>query len=158
MVAAASKTSEFRRIDDYGAVKELAIRAGLDVADKPIDDIVAAFGYFVDGTLMGSAALEFEEGNHFLEWVAVDSSVRLRGIGASLVGMVEDEAMSRGMTELWAKARIPDFYRRIGYRILSKDERGLKTLDGCRGCPERNKTCHPAIIVKNLGPKRRTVS
>ncbi len=154
----ASDNSEFRRIDDYGAVKEMALRAGLDVVDKSIDCIVAAYGYYVGGRLMGCAALEFEEGNYFLEWVAVDDSMRLRGIGASLVAMIEAEATSRGMAELWAKARIPDFYRRIGYRILSKGERGLKTLDGCRGCPERNKTCHPAIIVKKLGSMPSTVS
>ncbi|MBE0518849.1 MAG: GNAT family N-acetyltransferase [Thermoplasmata archaeon] len=158
MAAAASGNPEFKRIDDFDAVKELALRAGLDVADKPVNDIVAAFGYFIDGRLMGAAALEFEDGNHFLEWVAVDGSVRLRGIGASLVAMIEDEAMSRGMTELWAKARIPNFYRRIGYRVLSKGERGPKTLDGCLGCSELNKTCHPAIIMKDLRPQRRIVS
>ena len=157
-MAAASERSEFRRIDDYDAVKELALRAGLDVADKPTDNIVAAFGYFLDSRLMGSAALEHEDGNLFLEWVAVDDSVRLRGIGGSLVGMVEGEARDRGMIELWAKARIPDFYKSIGYRILGKGERGPKTLDGCRGCPELNKTCHPAIIVKDLRARRRSVS
>jgi amino-acid N-acetyltransferase len=150
-----SDMQSFRRTRDYDAVRELAIRAGLDVMDKSVEDIVAAFGYYVDGRMMGCAALEHEAGQHFLEWVAVDPDVRMRGVGASLVALVEEEARRRGMTELWAKARVPEFYRSIGYRVLGEKEKGPKTLDGCMGCSEFNKSCHPAIVVKDLRGKTR---
>lgn len=52
----------FRRTQDYESVKELAIRAGMDAKEKSIDNIVAAFGYYLNGRLMGSAALEYEDG------------------------------------------------------------------------------------------------
>ncbi|HUV60884.1 MAG TPA: GNAT family N-acetyltransferase [Thermoplasmata archaeon] len=146
-----SRARSFRRVDDYEAVKELAIRAGLDVVDKSVEDIVAAFGYYIGESLMATAALEREDGQLFLEWVAVDSSIRMRGVGASLVAMVEDEARTHGMKELWAKARIPEFYRRIGFRILEKDEIGPKTLEGCVDCPEFGTSCNPAIVVRDLG-------
>jgi amino-acid N-acetyltransferase len=146
-----SEVQSFRRTKDYEAVKELAIRAGLDVVDKSVEDIVAAFGYYIGDSLMGAAALEREDGQLFLEWVAVDSSIRMRGIGASLVAMVEDEARTHGMKELWAKARIPEFYRRIGFRVLDADETGPKTLEGCVGCPELGTSCHPGIVVRDLG-------
>ena len=153
MESAPNSTQSFKRTQDYEAVKELAIRAGMDSKEKSTENIVAAFGYYLDGRLMGSAALEYEDGQHFLEWVAVDSSVRLRGVGASLVALVEDEARARGMTELWAKARAPEFYTSIGFRVLGENEKGLKTLDGCIGCPEFNKSCHPAIVVKDIRGK-----
>lgn len=140
----------FRRIDDYEAVKELSIRAGLDVADKPLDDIVTAFGYYLDGKLMGAAALERENGHLFLEWVAVDSSERRKGVGAALVALVEGDARARGMTKLWAKARAPEFYRRIGFRIVREDEKAPKTLDGCIGCPQFRTSCNPAIVIREL--------
>jgi amino-acid N-acetyltransferase len=146
-----SKARSFRRVNDYEAVKDLAIRAGLDVVDKSVEDIVAAFGYYVGDRLMGTAALEREDGGLFLEWVAVDSSIRMRGIGASLVAMVEDEARTHGMKELWAKARIPEFYRRIGFRVLEAGETGPKTLEGCADCPEWGTSCHPAVVVRDLG-------
>jgi len=145
------KARSFKRVNDYEAVKELAIRAGLDVVNKSVEDIVAAFGYYIGDSLMGTAALEREDGQLFLEWVAVDSSIRMKGIGASLVAMVEDEARIHGMKELWAKARIPEFYRRIGFRVLEADETGPKTLEGCVGCPELGTSCHPAIVVRDLG-------
>jgi N-acetylglutamate synthase-like GNAT family acetyltransferase len=155
MESAPNDTQSFKRTQDYDAVRELAVRAGLDVKDKSVEDIVAAFGYYLDGRLMGCAALEYEDGQHFLEWVAVDSSVRMRGVGTSLVALVEGEARARGMTELWAKARIPEFYRSIGYRVIGEKEIGAKTLDGCIGCPEFDRSCHPAIVVKDLRGKTR---
>jgi N-acetylglutamate synthase-like GNAT family acetyltransferase len=150
MKSSPGKARSFRRVNDYEAVKALAIRAGLDVADKSVEDIVAAFGYYIGDRLMGVAALEREDGGLFLEWVAVDPSIRMLGIGASLVAMVEDEARTRGMKELWAKARIPEFYRRIGFRVLEADEAGPKTLEGCVDCPEWGTSCHPAIVVMDL--------
>jgi amino-acid N-acetyltransferase len=155
MKSAPNDTRSFRRTEDYGAVKELAIRAGLDSKEKSVEDIVAAFGYYLDGRLMGCAALEYEDGQHFLEWVAVDSSIRMKGLGRLLVALVEDEARARGMTELWAKARVPEFYRRIGFRVLGENEEGPKTLDGCIGCPEFHTSCHPAIVVKDVRRKTR---
>ncbi len=150
MILAEGQAQTFRRTDDYSAVRELAIRSGLDVSAKSLDDIVVAFGFYIGNSLKGSAALERENGHLFLEWVAVDSDVRMRGIGASLVAMVEDEARMRGLKELWAKALVPEFYRRIGFRVAGHDEVTPKNLDGCQGCPERGVSCHPAIVVKNL--------
>jgi N-acetylglutamate synthase-like GNAT family acetyltransferase len=155
MESAPNGIQSFKRTQDYEAVKELAIRAGMDSKEKSTENIVAAFGYYLDGRLMGSAALEYEAGLHFLEWVAVDSSVRMRGVGTSLVALVEDEARARGMTELWAKARTPEFYMSIGFRVLGEKEKGPKTLDGCIGCPEFNKSCYPAIVVKDIRGKTR---
>jgi N-acetylglutamate synthase-like GNAT family acetyltransferase len=155
MESAPDDMQSFKRTQDYEAVRELAVRAGLEVSDEPVEAIVAAFGFYLDGRLMGCAALEHENGHHFLEWVAVDPSVRMRGVGSSLVALVEGEARARGMTELWAKARAPEFYRSIGYRVLGAKEKGPKTLDGCTDCPEFKKSCCPAIVVKDLRSKTR---
>jgi len=76
MESAPSDIQSFKRTQDYEAVKALAIRAGMDSKEKSTENIVAAFGYYLDGRLMGSAALEYEDGQHFHEWLAVDSSVR----------------------------------------------------------------------------------
>jgi N-acetylglutamate synthase-like GNAT family acetyltransferase len=82
--------------------------------------------------------------------VAVDAEVRKRGIGALLVAKIEEEARSRGMSELWAKARSPEFYERIGFRVLGEGERGPKSLESCRECPQFRKSCFPAVVVKQL--------
>ena len=66
------------------------------------------------------------------------------------MALVEGDARARGMTKLWAKARAPEFYRRIGFRIVREDEKAPKTLDGCIGCPQFRTSCNPAIVIREL--------
>jgi len=136
--------------DDLEAVRALCVRAGLDMQEGPLEGVVVAYGAYLGDKLIGCATLQFTDGGHFLEYVAVDDRVRSRGIGASLVAKIEDEAKARGMTDLWAKARSPGFYRRIGFRVLGDGERGPKSLDSCQTCPQFRKDCFPAIVVKHL--------
>jgi len=139
-----------RKTKDLKAVWALCVEAGLEIQDSPPEGVVVAYGCFLGRKLVGCAALQFMDGNHFLEYVAVDAGMRHRGLGALLVSKIEDEARSRGMTELWAKARAPEFYKKIGFRVLSDEERGPKSLENCRDCPQFRKSCHPAVVVKQL--------
>jgi len=138
------------RTQDLDALRTLCVDAGLDMQDGPLEHVVVAYGAYVGDRLVGCATLQYSDANHFLEYVAVDASFRHRGIGASLVAKIEEEARSRGMSELWAKARSPEFYERVGFRILSDGERGPKSLDSCQGCTQFRKSCFPAIVVKQL--------
>lgn len=138
------------RTQDLDAVRALCVKAGLDMQDGPLEGVVVAYGAFAGGELVGCATLQSEDGRHFLEYVAVDASVRKRGIGAMLVAKIEGEARARGMKELWAKARSPEFYRRIGFRVLGDSEPGPKTLETCRDCTQFRRTCFPAVVVKQL--------
>jgi N-acetylglutamate synthase-like GNAT family acetyltransferase len=139
-----------RKTQDLEAIRALCVAAGLDMQDGPLEGVVVAYGCYMDDRLVGCATLKFEDGSHFLEYVAVDAEVRKRGIGALLVTKIEEEARSRGMKELWAKARSPGFYERIGFRVLGEGERGPKSLESCRECPQFRKSCFPAVVVKQL--------
>lgn len=141
---------DIRVTDDLDAVRELCVRAGLDMQDGPLKGIVVAYGAYLGERLVGCATMQSADGGRFLEYVAVDAGVRNRGIGAALVARIEEEARSMGMRELWAKARAPGFYRRIGYRALGDGERGPKNLDTCQDCPQFRKECFPVIVVKTL--------
>lgn len=139
-----------RKTDDLEGIKELCVRAGLDMEDGPLKGITVAYGAYIGDRLVGCATLQLADGTHFLEYVAVDPDARMKGLGALLVSRIEQEAKARGMDELWAKARSPGFYERVGFRILKNGELGPKSLDGCAGCPQFRKNCFPAIVVKQL--------
>jgi N-acetylglutamate synthase-like GNAT family acetyltransferase len=139
-----------RKTQDLEAIRALCVEAGLDMQEGPLAGVVVAYGCYMDDILVGCATLKFEDGSHFLEYVAVDADARNRGIGAMLVAKIEEEARSRGMSELWAKARSPGFYERIGFRVLGEGERGPKSLESCRECPQFRKSCFPAVVVKQL--------
>lgn len=139
-----------RVTDDLDAVRTLCVQAGLDMQDGPLDGIVVAYGAYAGERFVGCATMQSLEGGRFLEYVAVDAGFRNRGIGAMLVARIEEEARAMGMRELWAKARAPGFYQRIGYRVLGDGERGPKNLDTCRDCPQFRRDCFPVIVVKTL--------
>lgn len=139
-----------RRTDDLDAIRALCVEAGLDMQNEVLTGIVTAYGAYLGDKLVGCATLQRRDDNLFLEYVAVDKAARQRGIGALLVQRIEDEARARGLTELWAKAKSPEFYQAIGFRVLQEGERGPKSLDGCVGCPQFRSSCFPAIVVKHL--------
>jgi GNAT superfamily N-acetyltransferase len=139
-----------RLTEDLAAMKRLGESSGWEPEAGPLRGVVLAFGCFVGERLVGCAALQLLDGHYFLEYVAVDSTMRNRGLGSSLVAKIEEEARARGLKELWAKARLPGFYERLGYRVCSGDAHGPKSVEDCRACTQYHKTCYPAIVMKPL--------
>jgi len=136
---------------DLEAIKDLSIRAGLEVREGPQQEHIAcAFGCFLGERLVACAALEHKGHNYFVEWVAVDNGMRGRGLGSRLVTMVVEEARARGARTIWVKARIPGFYERMGFRRLKDDETGPISTDECHDCPQYHKNCFPTIMVRNI--------
>jgi GNAT superfamily N-acetyltransferase len=139
-----------RLTKDIEAVKTLGEESGWEPEPGPPRGVVLAYGCFVGEKLVGCAALQCLDGYYFLEYVAVDSSFRNRGLGASLVAKIEEEARVRGLKELWAKARQPGFYLKLGYKIQSVGAHGPKSVADCKNCPQYHKTCYPAMVMKPL--------
>ncbi len=141
---------EIVRTEDLEEMKRLGEKAGWEPEDGPLNGVVVAYGCFDQGRMIGCAALQVIKGEHFLEYVAVESSMRGRGLGAALVARIEDEARALGLKELWAKARLPGFYERLGYTVYRTGARGAKSVKDCEKCPQYHTTCFPALVVKRL--------
>jgi len=150
MTAPSAGNIVLRLTEDLEAMRTLGENSGWEPEPGPLRGVVLAYGYFVGDRLVGCAALQHLDGHFFLEYVAVDISMRSRGLGASLVAKIEEGARSRGLRELWAKARVPGFYEKLGYRVQQGNARGPKSLEDCRNCPQYRKTCNPAIVMKPL--------
>ncbi len=139
---------ELRRTRDYEAVRRLALGSGLE--DGAFTGIVAAFGIYSQDDLVGCAALKNSDSTFSVEWLAVSGPLRGKGHGSQLVAEVEKEARARGAERLWALARSPAFFQKIGYRLAREDEKGGPTLSNCSRCPQYKRTCRPAIVVRSL--------
>ncbi len=138
-----------RRTEDLKEMAELGRKAGLEL-EGPLKGVVLAFGCYSGSRLVGCASLQSIDDQLFLEYVAVDEAFRNRGIGAAVVRMVEEEARSRGLTEMWAKARLPAFYEHVGYRVYEGTSHGPKSIAECQACPQYHTTCRPALVFKRL--------
>ncbi len=148
LVSEEGATLVLRKTSDYGAMRSLALQAGLE--DGNFEGYEASFGYFVDDNLVGCAALKVKEGLFTVECLAVSAEYRGRGLGRSLIGMVEVEAFARGASQIWALARAPGFFMKNGYRQMDPDSPGGPSMKGCATCPQFNNTCRPAIVLKLL--------
>lgn len=143
-----ARAPSLRKTDDYEAVRALAIRSGLE--DGTFEHVVTAWGYFIGEELVGCAALKQDGGRFAVEWLAVSEGLRGKGLGRMLVGMVEAEARMRGAERVWALARAPRFFERIGFRVSSPDEPASPMMSNCLLCSQYQRSCFPAVMVKQL--------
>lgn len=148
MAPAGGQNPELRRTDDFSAIRAIALRSGLE--DGTFENIVSAFGYFLGDRMVGCAALKVDGTRYAVEWLAVEEDLRHMGLGSLLVSRIESEARMRGADRLWALARAPRFFEKIGFRHSSIDESGGPTLSNCLLCSQYQKTCNPAVMVKSL--------
>jgi N-acetylglutamate synthase-like GNAT family acetyltransferase len=148
MAEAMRNTPELRETNDFSAMLSLARESGLD--SDHLTGIVSAYGFYLDGKLVGCAALKKGNDMFMVECLAVAEIMRGKGLGMRLVRKIEEEAVANGARKLWAIARQPIFFERIGYHVSSASEPGAPRNDDCATCPQFGKSCYPAIVVKDL--------
>ena len=137
-----------RPTEDYAAMKKLAVESGLE--EGTLIHIISSFGFY-DGTeLVGCAALRQENDVYSLECLAVRDRFRYQGLGSRLVAIIEKDAKARGARHLWALARAPNFFKRMGYTEAKKGATGGPDMASCVNCPQYKKNCAPEILLKDL--------
>lgn len=122
--------------------------AGLE--DGPFEDIVTIYGFFDEDRIIASAALKRSGDVFSVEWLAVEEGLRKQGYGRRLVSKVADDAKAFGASDLWALARAPEFFLKIGFELRSEDESPGPTHAACSKCRQYKRTCHPRIVVLAL--------
>ncbi|MCR5523778.1 MAG: GNAT family N-acetyltransferase [Clostridia bacterium] len=102
------------------------------------------------GRLMAAATLEMRDGVYSLGDIAVRADLHRRGYGRIMQKTVFDEARKRGIKELWACAKEPDYYLKCGWRKMVWDE-SPDIAVYCTTCGKRGTLCHPEIMKYTLG-------
>jgi len=102
------------------------VRALLAANDLPIDDLddpaIALYGVTEDGRLVGVIGLQALAGAALLRSLAVDASVRDRGLGGQLCDHVLREARDRGLADLWLlTTSAGDYFARRGFKAVRRE-------------------------------------
>lgn len=137
-----------RRTTDFEAMRALALRSGLE--DGSFAGYQVAYGYYSGDVLVACAGLKLEAGIFSVECLSVSDGYRGRGMGRSLVSMIEREARNRGAKKIWALARAPDFFVHLGFSKVDPGGSEGPTLKSCMTCPQYGRTCSPAVVCKTL--------
>ena len=139
---------ELRHTSDFEAIRRLALASGLE--DGTFRRTVVAFGYYLLDDLVGCATLRKDGDIYSVDWLAVAERMRGKGLGEGLVAVISKEAEERGADRLWALARAPEFFEKIGFRRVVADDGIGPTLVNCQVCGQYQKSCFPAIMKKDL--------
>jgi len=137
---------KFRETDDFPAMRLLALESGLE--DGSYDDFVSAYGFYDGDALVACGAMKEKRGVFSLECLAVKERFRGRGLGRHLVESLEKNAVKRGAKKMWALARAPGFFEKIGYSRVNAEESEGPTLSGCLNCRQYQRGCNPSIVLK----------
>ncbi len=137
-----------REEENHEAFTALYRNAGLDIGDdwldicRPVFSAAARSG----GRLLGAATVSRRFGRMVLEYLAVETEARGKGLGKKLTDRCLAFASGAGETELWIAAREPDFYRKLG--AVDTEDRAL--LADCSRCPDYQRGCEPKELVFRL--------
>lgn len=141
-----------RESDDYKKLSYFFHENGLEIEpgiEKP-DDLIRCWECYdaERHRLIGGAALEKRNGEFVVSDVAVDAGYRKEKHGTQLMDVVEAEIVKSGGKEAWLVAKVPEFYIKLDWEIVSRDN--APDISKCFSCSKYGKECNPQIMHKVL--------
>jgi amino-acid N-acetyltransferase len=88
--------------------------------------------------------------------IAVDPENRGRGLGASLIASVLDEARRRGIARVFAVTHAPKFFELQGFAAAARQSLTEKIERDCRSCPQQ-RACKLVAVIATVIPERVTM-
>jgi amino-acid N-acetyltransferase len=135
-------------INGYAANGIMLPRTEFEMAENIRDFTVAYSG----SRLLGCGALHFYSPTSAeVRSLAVDPSVKTRGVGRVIVEALEQEALENDLHALFAFTYVPEFFRKVGFREVERGELPLKVWKDCLRCP-KFQCCDEIAVVKALRP------
>lgn len=142
-----------RETTDFLALSTLFHESGMGVAiEERVPDRVIRMWRMDDkktGALMAAATLEMRDGVYSLGDIAVRGDLHCTGYGRVMQNVVFAEARKRGIKELWACAKEPDYYMHCGWQKMDWDA-APNIAVYCSSCGKRGTLCFPEIMKYTL--------
>lgn len=135
-------------INSYAADGIMLPRTEFEMSEN-IRDFTAVYS---GGRLMGCGALHFYTPTCAeVRSLAVDPTLKTRGVGRLIVGTLEREAIDNDLHALFAFTYVPGFFRKMGFRAVERGELPLKVWKDCLRCPKFQR-CDEIAMLKALRP------
>ena len=141
----------------HGLIAEYAKKG--DMLPRSLADIYENLrDYFVflgnDGELVGSAAIHIMwEDLAEVRSLAVREGKMRRGIGTQLVESCISEAIVLGIARVFALTYKPEFFEKLGFRIVDKAELPQKIWTDCLKC-SKFPDCDEVALVADFSGRR----
>ena len=116
-----------------------------------LSEFIRDFTVIYDGQkLIGCAALHFYGPSIAeLRSLAVDPESKGTGAGRLLMQAIDAEAIAFDLQDLFAFTYVPDFFAKMGYALVNRDQLPLKAWKDCLRCP-KFQACDEIAVLKRL--------
>jgi len=138
-----------RLVADYANEGTLLPRSLEEICENIRDFTVAEDR----GRVIGCGALHFY-GPHLTEIrsIAVDRNAQGRGAGRKLMQALLAEVKDHGVSCVCLFTRIPEFFARLGFSVVSRNDLPEKLFKDCFACPRLYDCDEIAMIMGELPP------
>jgi amino-acid N-acetyltransferase len=121
---------------------------------RPMADIYENLQAFtvaeLDGDVVGCCALEIIWSDLAeIKSLAVDEASKEKGVGKMLVTAALEQAGLLGVPRILALTLEPDFFEKLGFKVVEKETLPMKVWSDCARCPKQD-NCDEIAVVKTV--------
>lgn len=139
---------EIHKLINLYAEKDMMLPRSLNEIYENIRDF---WVYLDNNRVIGAVAL------HVVGWdelgeiksLAVEAVSHKKGIGRKLVDSCIEEAKKLGIKKVFALSFVPDFFKKLGFKVVDKKEFPHKIWAECCNCP-KFPNCEEVALAKNI--------
>ena len=133
-------------INSYAAQGVMLPRTEFEISENIRDFTVIYSG----SQLLGCGALHFyTPTSGEIRSLAVAPEAKKRGIGALLIGALENEALKNDLHAIFAFTYVAEFFRKVGFHEVDRGLLPLKVWKDCLSCP-KFQCCDEIAVLKAL--------
>lgn len=133
-------------INSYAERDKMLFRSMADIYENLQAFTVAE----LDGNVVGCCALQIIWSDLAeIKSLAVDEAKIGSGVGRALVTAATDQAAKLGLPRVFALTLNPDFFEKLGFKVIEKDALPMKVWSDCAKCPKQQ-NCDEIAVIKKL--------
>lgn len=133
-------------INFYAERDKMLYRSMADIYENLQSFIIAE----LNGNVAGCCALQIIWSDLAeIKSLAVDEANSGRGVGKALVDAAIEQARQLGLPKVFALTLNPDFFEKMGFKIIEKDALPMKVWSDCARCPKQQ-SCDEIAVVKEV--------
>ena len=131
-------------INSYAERDRMLFRSMADIYENLQAFTVAE----LDGNVVGCCALQIIWSDLAeIKSLAVDEAKIGSGVGRALVTAATDQAAKLGLPRVFALTLNPDFFEKLGFKVIEKETLPMKVWSDCAKCPKQQ-NCDEIAVIK----------
>jgi amino-acid N-acetyltransferase len=133
-------------INSYAERDKMLFRSLADIYENLQTFTVAE----LDGRVVGCCALQIIWSDLAeIKSLAVDEENKGTGVGKMLVTATVEQASQLGLPQIFALTLNPDFFEKLGFKVIEKDSLPMKVWSDCAKCPKQQ-NCDEIAVIKTV--------